>query len=211
MLFMIFSFTVFFSSLSALCYALPDSLWIFTLLLSLGPFFFGEDTLLLNILSKHKLLSPCGGFSSFLMGGKMADHRGNFPMRLMKMTMMHWCSFFFLCQMHLSLSSFQSRTIATLHSFFSVSRKSLSNVQRNFPTFPAKACASSLFFTLDRVDYTIQLFGWRFFAFPKKKATTEPHRPREKSDSAYIRRARTHKTTHDRETVDDDVGDGGDI
>lgn len=179
----------------------------------LALLFFGGITLLLNILSKHKLLFSSRLFLFFLIG-KMADHRGNFPMRLMKMMMMHWCSFFlFLCQMHLSLSLFLCVSVS--HNcnspLFSVSRKSLSNVQRNFPTFPAESVCEFTFFTLDRVDYTIQLFGWRFFAFPKKKNTTEPHRPREKSDSAYIRRARTHKTTHDRETVDDDVGDGGDI
>lgn len=100
----------------------------------------------------------------------MADHRGNFPMRLMKMMMMHWCSFF---SFYVRCTSFSlvSRTIATLHFFCSVSRKSLSNVQRNFPTFPAKACASSLF-SHSTVSTTLFSFlAGVFSPFPKKKSS----------------------------------------
>lgn len=143
----------------------------------------------------------------------MADHRGNFPMRLMKMMMMHWCSFFlFLCQMHLSLSFSVCFSLAQLQlsTFLCLTQKSL-ECSAEFPDFSCGKRVRVHFFHTRPCRLHYSAFWLAFFRLSQKKNTTEPHRPREKSDSAYIRRARTHKTTHDRETVDDDVGDGGDI
>lgn len=216
MLFMIFSsFTVFF--FFSLRFAMRRLIHCeFSRCCSLLALSFSGNIHFCWIFYQNTSFSPrCGGFSSF------SDWEEKW--RITEATSRcdwwrwRWCTdavFFFLCQMHLSLSllSLAQLQLSTVF-FFSVSRKSLSMFSGISRLFLRKACARVHFFHTRPCRLHYSAFWLAFFSpFPKKK-TTEPHRPREKSDSAYIRRARTHKTQHtdDRETVDDDVGDGGDI